>query len=63
MCRGVSRGQTIGGEVGGADFADKTLAHQGVETAGGTAQEFAETIAAENKKWGDVIKAAGIKLE
>jgi tripartite-type tricarboxylate transporter receptor subunit TctC len=35
----------------------------GDEAAGGTPEEFAATIAADSKKWGDVIKRAGIKLE
>jgi tripartite-type tricarboxylate transporter receptor subunit TctC len=35
----------------------------GDEPAGGTPEEFAATIASDSKKWGDVIKRAGIKLE
>ncbi|MFZ0426290.1 MAG: tripartite tricarboxylate transporter substrate binding protein [Xanthobacteraceae bacterium] len=35
----------------------------GDEAAGGTPEEFAATIATDSKKWGDVIKRAGIKLE
>jgi tripartite-type tricarboxylate transporter receptor subunit TctC len=35
----------------------------GDEAAGGTPEEFAAVIAADSKKWGEVIKRAGIKLE
>ncbi len=35
----------------------------GDEPAGGTPEDFAATIASDSKKWGDVIKRAGIKLE
>jgi tripartite-type tricarboxylate transporter receptor subunit TctC len=35
----------------------------GDEPAGGTPEEFAATIASDSKKWGDVIKRAGIKFE
>jgi tripartite-type tricarboxylate transporter receptor subunit TctC len=38
-------------------------ANVGDEAAGGTPEEFAATIATDSKKWGDVIKRAGIKLE
>jgi tripartite-type tricarboxylate transporter receptor subunit TctC len=36
---------------------------QGVEFALGSAQDFATYIAADFKRWGDVIRRAGIKLE
>jgi tripartite-type tricarboxylate transporter receptor subunit TctC len=35
----------------------------GNEPGGGTPQQFAALIAADSKKWGDVIKRAGIRLE
>jgi tripartite-type tricarboxylate transporter receptor subunit TctC len=35
----------------------------GDEPAGGTPEEFAALIASDSKKWGEVIKRAGIKLE
>ena len=35
----------------------------GDEPAGGTPEEFAAAIASDSKKWGDVIKRAGIKFE
>jgi tripartite-type tricarboxylate transporter receptor subunit TctC len=35
----------------------------GDEPAGGTPEEFAATIASDSKKWGEVIKRAGIKFE
>jgi tripartite-type tricarboxylate transporter receptor subunit TctC len=38
-------------------------ANVGDEAAGGTPEEFVATIATDSKKWGDVIKRAGIKLE
>ena len=34
----------------------------GDEPAGGTSQEFADTIARDAKKWGDVVKRAQVKL-
>jgi tripartite-type tricarboxylate transporter receptor subunit TctC len=43
-------------------FKDR-FASIGDEPAGGTPEEFAATIASDSKKWGDVIKRAGIKLE
>jgi tripartite-type tricarboxylate transporter receptor subunit TctC len=36
---------------------------QGITAVGSTPQELADTIAAETKKWGDVIQQAGIKLD
>lgn len=36
---------------------------RGKEIGGGTAQEFAAFIAAENKRWAQVVKAANIRLE
>jgi tripartite-type tricarboxylate transporter receptor subunit TctC len=35
----------------------------GDEPAGGTPEEFAAVIASDSKKWGEVIKRAGIKFE
>lgn len=35
----------------------------GDEPAGGTPEDFAKVIAADSKKWGEVIQRAGIKLE
>ena len=35
----------------------------GDEPAGGTPEEFAETIRTDSAKWADVIKRAGVKLE
>lgn len=35
----------------------------GVEPIGNTSEEFAETVKAETKRWGDVAKAANIKFE
>jgi tripartite-type tricarboxylate transporter receptor subunit TctC len=35
----------------------------GDERAGGTPEEFAALIAADSRKWGEVIKRAGIRLE
>jgi tripartite-type tricarboxylate transporter receptor subunit TctC len=39
------------------------LAAQGADAEGSTAAEFAKLIASETKKWGDVIKESGVKLE
>jgi tripartite-type tricarboxylate transporter receptor subunit TctC len=44
------------------DVRDRFLP-QGVEFALGSAQDFATYIAADFKRWGDVIRRAGIKLE
>jgi tripartite-type tricarboxylate transporter receptor subunit TctC len=35
----------------------------GDEPAGGTPEEFAAVIASDSKKWGEVIRRAGIKFE
>ena len=35
----------------------------GDEPAGGTPEEFAALIAADSRKWGEVIKRAGIRLD
>ena len=35
----------------------------GDEPAGATPEEFAALIAAESKRWGEVIRTGGIKLE
>ncbi len=43
-------------------FKDR-FAAIGDEPAGGTPEDFAATIASDSKKWGEVIKRAGIKLE
>lgn len=39
------------------------LAAQGADAEGSTAADFAKLIASETKRWGDVIKASGVKLE
>ena len=39
------------------------MAAQNVTLALGTPEDFAAHIAAETKRWGDVIRAAGIKME
>jgi tripartite-type tricarboxylate transporter receptor subunit TctC len=44
------------------DVRDRFVA-QGVEFALGSPQDFANYIAADTKRWGDVIRRAGIKLE
>jgi tripartite-type tricarboxylate transporter receptor subunit TctC len=38
-------------------------ANTGNEPGGGTPEQFAALIAGDSKKWGDVIKRAGIRLE
>jgi tripartite-type tricarboxylate transporter receptor subunit TctC len=43
-------------------FTDR-FAAIGDEPAGGTPEEFAALIASDSKKWGEVIKRAGIKFE
>jgi tripartite-type tricarboxylate transporter receptor subunit TctC len=43
-------------------FKEK-FAKTGDEPAGGTPEEFAETIKTDSAKWADVIKRAGVKLE
>ena len=35
----------------------------GDEPAGGTPEQFAETIAKDSAKWGDVVQRAGVKLD
>ena len=42
---------------------DARIAAIGDEPGGGTPEEFAALIASDSKKWGDVIKRAGIKSE
>jgi tripartite-type tricarboxylate transporter receptor subunit TctC len=42
------------------DLRDK-LRSQGMDTQPGTPEEFGKLIRSEIKKWGDVIKEAGIK--
>jgi tripartite-type tricarboxylate transporter receptor subunit TctC len=37
------------------------LSRAGIDTAGGTPDEFAKFIRAEYEKWGPVVKAAGVK--
>lgn len=39
------------------------LAAQGADAEGSTSEEFGKLIASETKRWGDVIKASGVKLE
>jgi tripartite-type tricarboxylate transporter receptor subunit TctC len=41
----------------------ETLRAQGVLLVGNTPDEFAAWIQSEDKKWGDVIRAANIKIE
>ena len=48
--------------LGVADTQEKLLA-QGFEPVGGTPEEFAAYIKSEIAKWGNVIRAAGIKAE
>jgi tripartite-type tricarboxylate transporter receptor subunit TctC len=42
---------------------EQKLTAQGFNVDGGSQKEMADTITAESKKWGEVIKAAGIKAE
>jgi tripartite-type tricarboxylate transporter receptor subunit TctC len=46
-----------------SDAFKSKIAQIGDDVAGGTPDQFAALIAAEYKKWGDVIQRAGIKLE
>jgi len=46
-----------------APEARERLTKQGLQMPLGTPEEFAAMIAAESKRWGDVIRAGGIKLE
>ena len=39
------------------------LADDGAEAGGGSAADFARFMASETKAWGDVVRAAGIKME
>ena len=41
----------------------ETLITFGSEPLGGTPQEFADFIAAESKKWSEIIRLSGVKLE
>ena len=45
-----------------ADFREKVTG-PGNEIGGGTPEEFAAFIAAENRRWGALVKAKNIKLE
>jgi tripartite-type tricarboxylate transporter receptor subunit TctC len=45
-----------------ADIREK-ITGPGNEIGGGTPEEFAAFIAAENKRWAQVVKTAGIKME
>lgn len=45
-----------------ADMKDK-LAAQGVEPSGNTPEEFEKLVRDETKRWGDVIRSIGVKLE
>jgi tripartite-type tricarboxylate transporter receptor subunit TctC len=45
-----------------ADVRDRFVT-QGVEFALGSPEDFATHIAADGKRWGEVIRRAGIKLE
>ncbi len=40
-----------------------TIAKLGLESAGGTHEQFASLIAYENERWPAIVKAAGIKLD
>ena len=42
---------------------EKVLASDGLEPAGGSAQEFASIIKNEIGRWSEVVKRAGVKLE
>jgi tripartite-type tricarboxylate transporter receptor subunit TctC len=42
---------------------EKTLANMGAERGSGTAQDFADFIASERRKWDAVAKAAGIRID
>lgn len=46
-----------------SDFFKARIAQIGDDVAGGTPAEFAALIASESKKWGEVIKRAGIRIE
>ena len=46
-----------------SDAFKEKFAKIGDEPAGGTPEEFAETIKTDSAKWADVIKRAGVKLE
>jgi tripartite-type tricarboxylate transporter receptor subunit TctC len=48
--------------IASADFKAR-FATIGEELAGGTPDEFAALIASDSKKWGTVIKRAGITFE
>jgi tripartite-type tricarboxylate transporter receptor subunit TctC len=48
--------------LGSADVRDKLLA-QGAEPMAGTPEAFAAFMEAERKKWGPVVKQAGVKLD
>jgi tripartite-type tricarboxylate transporter receptor subunit TctC len=48
--------------LGNAELREK-ITGPGNEVGGGTAEEFATLIAAENKRWATLIKTANIKLE
>jgi tripartite-type tricarboxylate transporter receptor subunit TctC len=38
------------------------LVASGIDTGGGTPEEFGRFIRAEYEKWGPVVKAAGVKV-
>ena len=40
-----------------------TLSKFGSEPLGGTPQEFAGFVAAESKKWSEIIRLSGVKME
>jgi len=42
---------------------EKVLASDGLEPAGGSAQEFASIIKSEIGRWSQVVKRAGVKVE
>ncbi|WP_431268021.1 hypothetical protein [Dankookia sp. P2] len=41
----------------------RALIEQGGDPVGGTPEAFAATLHAETAKWGEVVRAAGIRLE
>ncbi|OFZ97199.1 MAG: hypothetical protein A3H35_06075 [Betaproteobacteria bacterium RIFCSPLOWO2_02_FULL_62_17] len=46
-----------------ANDVRETIAKLGLESAGGTPEQFAALIAYENERWPAIVKAAGIKLD
>lgn len=45
------------------DEVKKSIKHQGFEIAGSSSEEFSALIRQDSKKWGDLIRSSGIKLD